>query len=105
MAKERKPRVKIHPDDLAGLGIADGDEIRLVNGRGAVISWAEAFDGVQRGVVIAEGVFPNSAHPDGRGINTLTGADQCAPYGGPAFHDNRVRIEATKNAESGASAT
>ncbi|WP_333826070.1 molybdopterin oxidoreductase family protein [Pinisolibacter sp.] len=105
MAKERGPRVKIHPDDLADLGIADGEEIRLVNARGAVISTAESFDGVRCGVVIAEGIFPNSAHRDGRGINTLTGADQCAPYGGPAFHDNRVRIEPTKNRESGGRAT
>ncbi|MDK9694943.1 MAG: molybdopterin oxidoreductase family protein [Siculibacillus sp.] len=105
MAKEKGPRVMIHPDDLTDLGIADGEEIRLVNARGAVISRARAFDGVRRGVVIAEGIFPNSAHRDGRGINTLTGDDQCAPYGGPAFHDNRVRIEATKNGDRGGAAT
>jgi len=105
MAKEKMPRVKIHPDDLLRLGIADGEEIRLFNHRGAVISAAEAFDGVQPGVVIAEGLFPNSAHRDGRGINTLTGADQSAPYGGPAFHDARVGISATKNGDRGRSAT
>ena len=105
MAKEKRPSVKIHPDDLATLGIAEGEEIRLVNRRGAVLSRAEAFDGVQRGVVIAEGLFPNSAHPDGRGINTLTGADQSAPYGGPAFHDVAVRIEATNNGDRGRPAT
>jgi hypothetical protein len=44
-------------------------------------------------VLIAEGIWPNAAHPDGRGINTLTGADQVAPYGGAAFHDNRVALE------------
>ena len=27
---------------------------------------------------------------DGRGINTLTGADPVAPFGGAAFHDNKV---------------
>ena len=105
MAREREPRVKIHPDDLATLSIADGEEIRLFNARGAVISRAEAFDGVQRGVVIAEGLFPNSAHRDGRGINTLTGDDPSAPYGGPAFHDSRVGIAATKNGDRGGSAT
>lgn len=92
-AKEKAPRAKIHPDDLAALGIADGEAIRLVNGRGAVLLAAEAFDGVRRGVVVVEGIHPNGAHRDGRGINTLTGADQAAPYGGAAFHDNRVRIE------------
>ncbi|NLH81586.1 MAG: molybdopterin oxidoreductase family protein [Phyllobacteriaceae bacterium] len=92
-AKEKGPHAKIHPDDLADLGIADGEEIRLVNARGAVRLRAEAFDGLRRGVVVVEGIHPNSAHPDGRGINTLTGADQPAPFGGVAFHDGRVRVE------------
>jgi hypothetical protein len=44
-------------------------------------------------VLIAESVWPNAAHPFGRGINTLTGADAVAPYGGAAFHDNRVALD------------
>jgi hypothetical protein len=48
---------------------------------------------VRRGVLIAESIWPNDAFPDGRGINTLTGADSIAPYGGAAFHDNRVWIK------------
>ena len=50
------------------------------------------FDGVRRGVLIAESVWPNAAYRDRRGINTLTGADPIAPLGGAAFHDTRVRI-------------
>ncbi len=50
------------------------------------------FDGVRRGVLIAESVWPNDAYPDGKGINTVTGADAIAPYGGAAFHDNKVWI-------------
>ena len=46
--------------------------------------------GVRRGVLIAESIWPNAAYADGRGINTLTGADPIAPYGGAAFHDNKV---------------
>ena len=53
---------------------------------------ARLFDGVRRGVLIAESIWPNDAYPDGRGINTLTGADAIAPYGGAAFHDNKVWI-------------
>ena len=45
---------------------------------------------VRPGVLIAEGLWPNDAHLDGEGINVLTGADPVAPYGGAAFHDNRV---------------
>jgi hypothetical protein len=58
---------------------------------------AKLFDGVRRGVLIAESVWPNSAYPDGRGINTLTGADPIAPFGGAAFHDNKVWLK--KNAQ------
>ena len=66
----------------------------MSNERGAVRLHARYFNGVLRGVLIAEGIWPNSAYPDGRGINTLTGADQAAPYGGAAFHDNHVAIRA-----------
>jgi hypothetical protein len=51
---------------------------------------ARLFDGVRRRVLIAESVWPNKAYADGRGINTLTGADAIAPFGGAAFHDNKV---------------
>ena len=49
---------------------------------------------MRRGVLIAESIWPNEAFEDGRGINTLTGADAIAPYGGAAFHDNKVWIRA-----------
>ncbi|WP_075214550.1 molybdopterin oxidoreductase family protein [Mongoliimonas terrestris] len=90
--KEGRPTVKIRADDAARLGIADGDAVVIGNGRGTVGSTAEIFDGLQPGVAVAEGIWPNSAHPGGRGINTLIGADQVAPYGGAAFHDCKVWI-------------
>lgn len=90
--KEARPSVLIHPEDAAAHGLADGDEAVLENARGRVRLAARLFAGVRRGVLIAEGIWPNAAHPDGRGINTLTGADPVAPYGGAAFHDIRVRI-------------
>jgi anaerobic selenocysteine-containing dehydrogenase len=92
-AKEKRPEVMMHPRDAAAHGIADGDWVRLSNARGAVLIRARLFDGVRRGVLIAEGIWPNDAFPDGKGINTLTGADAVAPYGGAAFHDNRVALE------------
>jgi anaerobic selenocysteine-containing dehydrogenase len=82
----------IHPDDAAPLGIGDEDEVVLGNTRGEVRLHARLFDGVCRGVLIAESIWPNAAFADGRGINTLTGADAIAPYGGAAFHDNRAWI-------------
>ena len=92
LSRERRPEVMIHPEDAAPLGIGDGDRVTLGNERGAVTLHAKLFDGVCRGVLIAESVWPNSAYADGRGINTLTGADAIAPFGGAAFHDNRVWV-------------
>jgi len=90
--KEGRPAVMMHPEDAAALSIGDGDPVVLGNARGQVRLHARVFDGVRRGVLIAESVFPNAAFADGRGINTLTGDDSIAPVGGAAFHDNRVWI-------------
>jgi anaerobic selenocysteine-containing dehydrogenase len=91
--REGRPSARIHTDDLARLGLADGDAIRMGNERGEITLWARRFDGVQPGVVIVEGVQPNAAFPDEAGINTLTSAFPPAPFGGAAFHDNHVWIE------------
>ncbi len=88
-----RPDVMIHPGDAARLGIADGAAVILGNKRGQVQLHARVFEGVRQGVLIAESIWPNSAYPDGRGINTVTGADAIAPYGGAAFHDNKVWIK------------
>ena len=100
LRREGRPTVMIHPDDAQTLGIVDGCEVELKNERGTVRLHARYFSGVCRGVLIAEGIWPNSAHPDGRGINTLTGADQAAPFGGAAFHDNHVAIRPYHSAMS-----
>jgi anaerobic selenocysteine-containing dehydrogenase len=93
LEQERRPTVMVHPDDARSCGIAEGDYVALGNKRGQVHLHAKLFDGVRRGVLIAESIWPNSAYADGRGINTLTGADPIAPYGGAAFHDNSVWIQ------------
>jgi anaerobic selenocysteine-containing dehydrogenase len=89
-AREGAPSVMIHPDDAASLGVADGDAVTLGNLRGETTLTAKLFDGVRHGVLIAESVHPNKAHIGGRGINMLTGAEAVAPFGGAAFHDNKV---------------
>lgn len=93
LANEKRPTVMIHPDDAAGQGIADGDAVVLGNSRGEVRLYAKLFDGVRHGVLIAESIWPNSAYPDGKGINTLTSSESVAPFGGAAFHDNKVWVK------------
>ena len=92
-AREGRPNLMIHPQDAEALGVGEGDEVEVGNRRGSVFLHVRLFDGLQRGVIVAESLFPNRAHRFGRGINTLTGADPVAPFGGAAFHDNRVWIK------------
>jgi len=92
--KEVRPSLLIHPDDAARLGIAEDARVEVGNMRGEVVLHAKLFDGLKRGVVIAEGVWPNSAHERGEGINVLIGADAPAPYSGAAVHDSKVWVRA-----------
>ena len=92
--KEAGPQLMIHPDDAAACGLVDGGPVTIGNARGEVRLSARLFGGVQRGVVIAESIHPNAAHANGEGINTVTGADAVAPFGGAAFHDNKVWVRA-----------
>lgn len=94
IGREGRPELLIHPEDAASLGVAAGDLVAIGNQRGKVRVHAKVFDGLKRGVVISEGLWPNSAFVDGNGINTLTGADPVAPFGGAAVHDNRVWVKA-----------
>ena len=92
IGREERPTVLVHPEDAAPLGIAEGDAVELSNPRGRVRLHARLGVGLRRGVLVAESIWPNSAYPDGRGINTLTGADAPPPLGGAAFHDNKVAL-------------
>jgi anaerobic selenocysteine-containing dehydrogenase len=92
-AREGAPTVMIHPIDAAKLDIADGDAVTLGNARGETTLTARIFDGLRRGVLIAESIHPNKSHIGGRGINMLTGGEAVAPYGGAAFHDNKVWVK------------
>ncbi len=89
-AREGRPTALVHPGDLGSLGLAAGERVRLGNARGSVVVHAKPFDGLQRGVVVVEGIWPNGCFEEGRGINTLTSADPGLPKGGAVFHDTAV---------------
>ena len=80
-------RAENPPGGCGGAWHSLTDRIQIGNERGEVILHARFFAGLQRGVVISEGLWPNSAFESGEGINTLTGADAIAPHGGAAFHE------------------
>jgi anaerobic selenocysteine-containing dehydrogenase len=90
VGREGKPSVLVHPDDLKALGLATGDRVRLGNRQGSVVVNAKEFDGLQRGVLVVEGIWPNHAYEEGLGINVLISADPGRPNGGGVFHDTAV---------------
>ena len=92
VAREGRPSALMHPEDLAALDAADGDRVRLGNRQGSVVVHAKSFDGLQRGVLVVEGIWPNHAFEEGIGINVLTSADPGLPAGGAVFHDTAVWV-------------
>jgi anaerobic selenocysteine-containing dehydrogenase len=94
IAREGRPTALIHPRVMADLGLADGARVRIGNKKGSVVVHARAFDGLQKRVVIVEGVWPNHAFEEGIGINLLTSADPGLPRGGAVFHDTGVWLRA-----------
>ena len=92
--KEGRPTALIHPNDCRVLGLKEGSRVRVGNRRASVVVHARPFDGLQEGVVVIEGIWPNKAFEEGLGINALVGADPAPPAGGAVFHDTAVWLRA-----------
>ena len=88
--REGGPALMIHPEDAAREGLAEGAVVTIGNARGEVRLALQVTVTVKPGVLVHEGLWANGDFLDGEGINVLTGADPVAPFGGAAFHDNRV---------------
>lgn len=89
---EERPTLLINPEDCEELGIAAGARVRIGNDRGDLVLHAEPFNGVNRGIVIIESIWPNAAFEEGIGINALTSSDPAKPNGGAVFHDTAIWI-------------
>jgi anaerobic selenocysteine-containing dehydrogenase len=90
LAREGRPTALVHPEALRELRLGDGDRVRLGNRQGSLVVHARGFAGMQKRVVIVEGLWPNHAFEEGIGINLLTSADPGLPRGGAVFHDTSV---------------
>jgi anaerobic selenocysteine-containing dehydrogenase len=90
IAREGRPTALVHPEALRAFGLRDGDRVRIGNRQGSVVVHARTFDGMQKRVVIVEGLWPNHAFAEGIGINLLTSADPGLPRGGAVFRDTSV---------------
>jgi formate dehydrogenase major subunit len=89
-ALEPSPFVEVHPDDLAALGVADGQEVTVRSRRGAIRLPVRANDGVQAGSVFIPFHFREAA------ANVLTN-DALDPFGKiPEFKFCAVKLEGEK---------
>jgi anaerobic selenocysteine-containing dehydrogenase len=96
---EKRPTLLIRGDDAASLGIADGDLVRIGNRLASIRLHAKLFDGMQRGVVVVESIWPNGSFVDGLGVNALVSSEPGKPNGGATYHDTAVWIETAKEEE------
>lgn len=87
---EKEPHAKMHPEDMQTFGITHQHWVTLGNERGEVTVKAVQFDGLQRGTVVVESIWPNGNFGDGLGINALISSEPGKPNGGAVFHDTAV---------------
>lgn len=99
LAKEQKPRLRLHPLDAQPLGIEHGSKVAVGSKSGEVVLEATFSAGLPRGVIAVEGIWPGSAFENGQGINTLISADPIAPAGGAGFHDTAAWVKSLENAD------
>lgn len=93
MKGQNAPVIYISEADAARRGVADGDWVRVFNGRGSVRLQAVVGDTVKPGTVVSPSIWWTRFAPDGQGINNLT-SDRVADMGGGAtFHTNLVQVE------------
>ena len=89
--REGEPFVEIHPQDALARGIADGDSVRVENGRGWCELRAVVTDAVRPGVLASpKGRWPKLT--GGRNVNWTTPDTLADIAGQSTFHSNRVWI-------------
>ncbi len=96
-ADHQNASVAICPSDAAARGIANGDRVRLFNGRGSCVLTAAVGDGVRPGVVCARSVRWGKMAQDGQSINVLTSDRLTDIGGGPTFYSCLIEIEKCEN--------
>lgn len=91
--REGRPEAQIHPEVCTQMGLETGDQVRIGNPQGSVVVHVRPTEGLRRGTVIVESVWPNKAFVEGIGINLLVSAEAGQPNGGAVFHDTAVWLQ------------
>jgi len=82
----------MNPQDAAGKGMIDGTKVTAWNDLGEVTFYLRVSDAVQKGVVIAEGVWWLEFVPGVRSVNALVSQRLTDQGGGSTFYDNRIDV-------------
>ena len=89
----RRETIDVSPEDAAGLGLAEGEQVRVVSRRGSVEAPVRLDDGLRAGLVFMTLHFPEEVE-----TNRLT-IDATDPKSGTAeFKASAVRIEKLEEA-------
>jgi len=88
-----EPTVEIHADDAVSRGIANGQQVRIFNDRGAFTAKAAVSDSVRPGVVVTLGLWWSKHTADGANCNATTSTALTDFGGGATFFDNLVEVE------------
>ena len=91
---EGEPLLEIHASDAAMRQIADGDVVRVFNGRGTHECVARVSERARPGVVNGLGIWWRKLGGDGTNVNELTSQRLTDLGRGPTFYDCLVQVEA-----------
>ncbi len=81
--------MRMHPDDAASLGLADGERATCTSERGSIEVVVEVDDSVRRGMVTLPhgyGMRYKGGDPIGPEVNRLTSSERCDPRTRTPFH-------------------
>ena len=90
--KQGGMRIKVHPEEAASRGLADGDRVIAFNSLGEVEFFLESTKAVPPGTAVAEGVWWLEFAPGSRSVNALTSQRLTDRGNGSTFYDNRIDI-------------
>ncbi|MBF0309537.1 MAG: molybdopterin-dependent oxidoreductase [Magnetococcales bacterium] len=96
-----KPLLWLHPRDAGPRGIVSGDWVKVENPLGALTMKARVTEEVRPGLVVCYSNRKSEDFPENRPLNLLSHGDRVAPFGGVAFHDNRVEVIRVESQEEG----
>ncbi len=91
MEARTNQRLEIHPADAEARGVAEGDRVRIFNGRGSLELTAMLNASLPAGVVAARLDWAK-LHPDNVNINALTSENLTDIGGGATFYSTLVEV-------------